>query len=289
MQGKIEKFHAGLNQTMSHYVNKYGNDWDDFVDYALLVHRATPHSITKFSPFYLLHGRDMRMPNTDDLSAQIETQRVEPENKDRVGSHIKILAERLKEAYDIVREQNKIGREKQKIRYDKNTKLKTFSEGDYIYLKEMAVGPGKSKKFRSRWRGPYLITKQFSDLNYQIQIKPGKLVTVNVTRMKWCHDPPRETKPKGKVLVDPQNEHSGGNCSDSDEEPLCLLGRPRQIPPSQNHEGAEIEVTPTDQEIKSRPVTPTDMPRQTQVDEERQGEILENPRNLGEYVLGLLL
>ena len=88
--------------------------------------------------------------------------------------------------------------------------------------------------------------------------------------MKRCHDPPRETKPKGKVLVDPQNEHSDGNWSDSDEEPLCLLGRPRQIPPSQNHEGAEIEVTPMDQEIRSRPVTPTDMLRQSQVDEERQ-------------------
>jgi len=87
------------------------------------------------------------MPNTDDLSAEIEVLRVEPENKDRVGSHIKTLAERLKEAYDIVRKQNKIGREKQKIQYDRNTKLVTFSEGDYIYLKEMAVGPGKSKKF----------------------------------------------------------------------------------------------------------------------------------------------
>jgi len=65
----------------------------------------------------------------------------------------------LEEAYDIVRVQNKIGREKQKIQYNKNIKLITFSEEDYIYLKEMAVGPGKSKKFRSRWRGPYLITK----------------------------------------------------------------------------------------------------------------------------------
>jgi transposase InsO family protein len=26
MQGKFERFHAGLNQTMSHYLNKYGND-----------------------------------------------------------------------------------------------------------------------------------------------------------------------------------------------------------------------------------------------------------------------
>jgi hypothetical protein len=38
MQDKIEKFHLGLNQTISHYVNKYGNDWDEFVDYALMAH-----------------------------------------------------------------------------------------------------------------------------------------------------------------------------------------------------------------------------------------------------------
>jgi len=61
MQGKIKKIHFGLNQTMSHYVNKYGNDWDDFVDYALMGHGATPHSVTKFSPYYLLYGRDMRL------------------------------------------------------------------------------------------------------------------------------------------------------------------------------------------------------------------------------------
>ena len=47
----------------------------------------------------------------------------------------------------------------------KNTKLVTFSEVDYIYLKEMAIGVEKNKKFRNRWRGPYLITKRFSDLN----------------------------------------------------------------------------------------------------------------------------
>jgi hypothetical protein len=41
MQGKIDKFHLG--QTMSHYVNKYGSDWDEFLNYALMAHRATPH------------------------------------------------------------------------------------------------------------------------------------------------------------------------------------------------------------------------------------------------------
>lgn len=41
MQGKVEKLHLGLNQTMGHYVNKYGSDCDEFVKYALMAHRAT--------------------------------------------------------------------------------------------------------------------------------------------------------------------------------------------------------------------------------------------------------
>jgi transposase InsO family protein len=56
MHGKVEKFHLGLNQTMSHYVNEYGNDWDEFLNYALMAHRAIPHSTTRYSPFYLLLG-----------------------------------------------------------------------------------------------------------------------------------------------------------------------------------------------------------------------------------------
>jgi hypothetical protein len=68
MQGKGEKFHLGLKQTTSHYVNKYGNDWDEFVNYALMAYRGIPHSITRYSPFYLLHGRQMRLPMEDDLT-----------------------------------------------------------------------------------------------------------------------------------------------------------------------------------------------------------------------------
>jgi transposase InsO family protein len=69
MQGKVEKFHLALNQTMSHYVNKYGNDWDDFVNYALMAHRAVRHSATRYSPFYFLCGREMLLPTEDDLTA----------------------------------------------------------------------------------------------------------------------------------------------------------------------------------------------------------------------------
>jgi hypothetical protein len=121
----------------------------------------------------------MRLPTSDDLSARDETNGADSTPTNFVEDHVRVPAERLREAYEIVMEHNKIGKERQKTQYNKNTKLVTFSEGEYVYLKEMTVGVGKSKKFRDRWRGPFLI-KRLSDWNYQIQIKPGKTVVVNV-------------------------------------------------------------------------------------------------------------
>ena len=69
----------------------------------------------------------MRLPNTDDLSAQMEAPRKEPEMKDREISHINALADRLCEAFHVVARQNKISRAKQKTQYCKN-KLVTFQK-----------------------------------------------------------------------------------------------------------------------------------------------------------------
>ena len=45
--------------------------------------------------------------------------------------------------------------------------------------------------------GPYLITKRFSDLNYQFHIKPGKFTTVNVNRMKKFQTPRQDKRQEG--------------------------------------------------------------------------------------------
>jgi hypothetical protein len=217
---------------MSHYVNKYGNDWDDFVDYALMVHRSTPHTVTKYSPYYLLHGRDMRMPSENDLTARIETSDNKSDSPDKVARHIDELADNLREAFEIVRESNKVSRAKQKAYYDRNTKLVSYSEGDYVYLKEMVVGVEKSKKFRSRWRGPYLRVNRFSVLNYQIQIVPGKYMTVNVNRLKRCHNPPGKGTSKN-IVPSPKTKLTDDDWSDTDDEPLSNLCRSKYIPSSQ--------------------------------------------------------
>jgi hypothetical protein len=49
--------------------------------------------------------------------------------------------------------------------------------------------------------------KAISDMNYQIQIKPGKYSTVNINRMKKCYKLPGKVKDvKKKTLVTPERE-----------------------------------------------------------------------------------
>jgi hypothetical protein len=64
-----------------------------------MVHRDTPHSKTKYSPYYLLHARDMRLPDMDDLSACMEAYGNDRANQNYVSSHIDALADKFGEAY----------------------------------------------------------------------------------------------------------------------------------------------------------------------------------------------
>jgi hypothetical protein len=36
-----------------------------------MIYRATPNTVTGYSPYYLLHGREMTPPNRDNLKASV--------------------------------------------------------------------------------------------------------------------------------------------------------------------------------------------------------------------------
>jgi len=239
MQGKIEKFHLGLNQSMSHYVNKYGDDWDDFVNYALMAHRAVPHSITRYSPFYLLYGREMRLPTEDDLTPEEFMATDGASRRDPVQQHLDTLADRLKEAYQVVKENNGISRERQKEYYNKGTKLVTFQPGDMVYLKEMVNSRQTCAKFRIRWKGPYEVIRRLSDLNYLVKLSRTKEIVANVNKMKRCF---RQT------ALRPTSEQ-GTTCNRAEDiqETLEMYGTRNTTADEETHhsDATEVDMTET--------------------------------------------
>jgi hypothetical protein len=88
------------------------------------------------------------------------------------------LADRLEEAHHVVRENNKVGRERQKEQYDKGTRLVIFQPGEMVYLRQMSRAKRGCPKFRLRWRDPYEVIRRLSDLNYLVQVSPRKELVV---------------------------------------------------------------------------------------------------------------
>ncbi|PJE77652.1 hypothetical protein CI610_03421 [invertebrate metagenome] len=49
--------------TLRKMVNEHQTNWDAFLDGALFAMRTKPQSSTKYSPFFLLYGREARYPS----------------------------------------------------------------------------------------------------------------------------------------------------------------------------------------------------------------------------------
>jgi len=104
--GILERWHRSLHTGMSHYINASHTNWDVVVPFYLMAYRATPNRVTKFSPFYLLYGREMPLPNSDNLKARVS--RENPDHHHRLEN----LKASLNAAYKYVNKSNKKAHQK---------------------------------------------------------------------------------------------------------------------------------------------------------------------------------
>jgi hypothetical protein len=79
--GMVERIHPSLHSNLLHYVNANYKNWDEFVSFYLMSHRATPHTNTGYSPFYLLHGTEMVLPSTDNLKARLPKENTDEDQR----------------------------------------------------------------------------------------------------------------------------------------------------------------------------------------------------------------
>ena len=58
-----ERYNAVILDTISHYVNEFHNDWDQYISAIQFAYRSTPaENSVGYSPFFLLYGREARLP-----------------------------------------------------------------------------------------------------------------------------------------------------------------------------------------------------------------------------------
>ena len=68
--GLDERFNQTLKSSLQRLVNSNQNNWDDLLDEVLFSYRTSRQDSTKFTPFFLMHGREARLPIDIKMSAE---------------------------------------------------------------------------------------------------------------------------------------------------------------------------------------------------------------------------
>jgi hypothetical protein len=238
----VERVHRTLHKSLSHYINSSGSNWSTLLNFFVLSYNGTPHSATGYSPFYLMYGREVVLPTSQQLRVKLD-----PDLKHTdAAARLENLQKSLQLAYKIVGRNQQKAYERNKRYYDRNATVRHFEEGDVVYLHNPRGTGTLSRKFRMIWTGPYRIRRRTGQLNYAIESTDGKEQVVHVNRLKLARNPgiwerkARARRPKRRQNPPPDTEGEG-------EDPIPLR---RPAPLVDNRQA--VQRTPD----RARPVEP---------------------------------
>jgi hypothetical protein len=213
------------------YVSANKKDWDEFLPSILFAYRTSPQATTGDSPFYLLYGREPRLPvdvnllppQTDKLSTSIA------EDRARIVSQ-------LEEAQRLAKTNTERTQQQMKARYDLNSKPESYKIGQRVWVYTPKTQKGLSNKLLHRWHGPYRIVTKLSPVNFKLRNSSNRLTStpVHVNRMKLFYDAnDRPIEPPSDSLDDNFTLREDEIPDDSFEntpEPQPDFSLPRELP-----------------------------------------------------------
>ena len=180
--GLVERFHRTLTDMLSKTVETHGRDWDERLPYVLFAYRASLQESTKESPFFLLYGRDPRLPTETTLSPQPNHQCVE------LDDYKTELTVGLSDAWELARAQVQKAHHRQKHQHDRLARDPAFRVGDRVFVYMPGLKSGKAHKFTRPFRGPYRIVALFQNgAEVRPTDKPGaETIHVALNRVRRC-------------------------------------------------------------------------------------------------------
>jgi transposase InsO family protein len=113
--GILERFHRSLSKGLAHYVNACANNWGTLVPLYLMAYRNTPHGTGKYSPFYLLHGREMVLTSMHSLRAKLPPEIRETDHEPQLEN----LKSKLRTAYKPARGHSRKSRAANKQKFQR--------------------------------------------------------------------------------------------------------------------------------------------------------------------------
>ena len=159
---KVDRYHRTLGQMLKTTITGNQTTWEDKLPYTLMEYRRAVHNTTKFTPFFLVHGREAY------LLIDVIFPRPPQREPSRTVYGVRMRTN-LEEAFDFVRdEQNKIIRRAAQL-YKGNLGGAELKEGELVWYYSPRRKEGTVSKFHRGWLGPFKVVKVVSKVTFIIQ------------------------------------------------------------------------------------------------------------------------
>lgn len=179
--GLCEKMNQTLIEMLRAEPPAKRTDWPTLLPQLMYIYNNTIHCSTGYTPYYLMFGRQGKLPADLTLDVQVPDSINPLPQTDWVSEHQK----RLADAQEIVQTRMANARQKQQKDYDQTAKAEPLKIGDHVWLKNNH----RTSKLDSKWeREPYTITaipNREIDI-YEITKENRAPQIVHRNRLKLC-------------------------------------------------------------------------------------------------------
>ena len=185
-QGLDERFNGTLIRILKMYVSENQTDWDLFLCRVLFAYRTSYHESIGDSPFYLVYGRDPKIPaEVKFLEGKVRLKRGNL-NEYRRKLMYELLQSRMQVYSRLKQVQERIIASKE----NEQRKAISFMYGEpvwlFCYFRKSNDQDTRISKLSTKWHGPYRIVGQISENVYKlaVQNRSKRFINVNVNRLK---------------------------------------------------------------------------------------------------------
>ena len=162
--GLTEKVNGTLTSSMRILAGKNHRGWDTYLPYCLFAYRTSIQASTGYTPFFLLHGWEARMP------LDWETNKPYAKKYADVEDYRADMARGLDIARDLARDNIEKAQHKNQL-YSKHKRFVTFEVGDPVYVRNMHrsdEAKAISKKLLPLWEGPFEVMERVGEATYRL-------------------------------------------------------------------------------------------------------------------------